>query len=107
MDREAEPAAATPPESASSDHALDLAPVTPVEPIQENQSEPPLYGRRLRQECWSLTETAHELATSRWTLWRAERSDLPGFPELIIVSKRLHWRKSDLERGLRSLTPPL
>lgn len=77
---------------------LECAPVTPTEPSQEIAKEPPLRGRRLRQECWSLTETAYELAVSRWTLWRAARSDLPGFPEPIIVSKRLYWRKKDLGR---------
>lgn len=58
----------------------------------------PLRGRRLREQCLSLTETAYELAISRWTLWRASRSDLPDFPAPVIVSRRVYWTKTDLER---------
>ncbi len=65
---------------------------------QESLRQPPLRGRRLREQCLSLTETAYELAISRWTLWRASRSDLPDFPQPIVVSRRVYWRKSDLGR---------
>lgn len=74
------------------------APETPTEIIQASQREPPLRGRRLRQQCLSLTETAYELAISRWTLWRAARSDLPDFPQPVVVSRRVYWKKSDLGR---------
>jgi hypothetical protein len=65
-------------------------------PPQELKLSPPLRGRRLREQCWPLQQTAYELAVSRWTLWRASRSDLPGFPAPIIVSGRRYWKKSDI-----------
>lgn len=79
------------------EETAEAAPPT-APPPAATPIEPPLRGRRLRQECWSLTETAYELAVSRWTLWRAARSDLPDFPQPIVVSRRLYWRKRDLER---------
>jgi predicted DNA-binding transcriptional regulator AlpA len=84
--------------SLSSSQTLKYSPATPTEPSQLMARAPPLRGRRLRQECLSLTETAYELAVSRSTLWRASRSNLPDFPEPVIVSRQVYWKKSDLAR---------
>lgn len=93
-----EPATAIVAADSPTSSELECAPETPTETIQASQREPPLRGRRLREQCLSLTETAYELAISRWTLWRAARSDLPGFPEPVVVSRRVYWKKSDLGR---------
>jgi predicted DNA-binding transcriptional regulator AlpA len=38
-----------------------------------------------------------DLGVSRWTLWRAARSDIPGFPMPIKVGRQLFWKKTELD----------
>lgn len=69
---------------------------TPTE-VPEFATGPPYGHRRLARDYWSLQQMAYELSVSRWTLWRAARSNLPGFPAPHIVSRRIYWRKTELE----------
>lgn len=39
---------------------------------------------------------ADDLCVSLATLWRARRSNLPGFPAPVIVRNMVFWRSSDL-----------
>ncbi len=39
---------------------------------------------------------ADDLCVSLATLWRARRSNLPGFPAPVIVRNKVFWRKADL-----------
>ena len=39
---------------------------------------------------------ADDLCVSLATLWRARRSNLPGFPAPVIVRNMVFWRKADL-----------
>lgn len=39
---------------------------------------------------------ADDLCVSLSTLWRARRSDLPGFPAPVIVRNMVSWKKADL-----------
>jgi predicted DNA-binding transcriptional regulator AlpA len=48
-------------------------------------------------ELLTYQQLAYELAVSRWTLWRAARSDLPDFPKPIKWGRSLYWRRSDIE----------
>lgn len=57
---------------------------------------PPLRRKRLAEDYLSLQRVAYELAVSRWTLWRASRSDIEGFPAPYIVGRRTYWKKADL-----------
>ncbi|MGD9964922.1 MAG: hypothetical protein AB7T59_00200 [Hyphomonadaceae bacterium] len=41
---------------------------------------------------------ADDLCVSLATLWRARRSNLPGFPAPTIVRNMVFWRKADLEK---------
>ncbi len=44
-----------------------------------------------------LKAVADELGVSRWTLWRAARSDIADFPAPIIVRRRVYWKKTQIE----------
>lgn len=44
-----------------------------------------------------LKAVANELGVSRWTLWRAARSDIADFPAPTIVRRRVYWKKSQFE----------
>lgn len=44
-----------------------------------------------------LKAVADDLGVSRWTLWRAARSDIEDFPAPLIVRRRVYWKKSQLE----------
>jgi len=39
---------------------------------------------------------ADDLCVSLATLWRARRSNLPGFPAPVIIRNMVFWRKADL-----------
>lgn len=41
---------------------------------------------------------AEDFCVSLVTLWRARKSDIPGFPEPLFVRSMIFWRKSDLGR---------
>jgi hypothetical protein len=41
---------------------------------------------------------ADDLCVSLATLWRARRSNLPGFPAPVIVRNMVFWRKADLSK---------
>jgi hypothetical protein len=41
---------------------------------------------------------AGDLCVSLATLWRARRSNLPGFPAPVIVRNMVFWRKADLSK---------
>ena len=41
---------------------------------------------------------ADDLCVSLATLWRARRSNLPGFPAPVIVRNMVFWRKADLDK---------
>jgi len=44
-----------------------------------------------------LKAICEDLGVSRWTLWRAARSDIPDFPKPIKVGRQLYWRKTELD----------
>lgn len=44
-----------------------------------------------------LKAICEDLGVSRWTLWRAARSDIPGFPEPIKVGRQLYWKKTEID----------
>lgn len=44
-----------------------------------------------------LKAVCEDLGVSRWTLWRAARSDIPDFPKPIKVGRQLYWRKTELD----------
>lgn len=50
-----------------------------------------------RKDLLPLKAVVDELGVSRWTLWRAMRSDIADFPAPIIVARRLFWEKSKLD----------
>lgn len=41
---------------------------------------------------------AGDLCVSLVTLWRARRSEIPGFPEPIFLRNMVFWRKSDVSQ---------
>jgi hypothetical protein len=41
---------------------------------------------------------ADDLCVSLVTLWRARRSDIPGFPPPVILRNQVFWKRSDLDR---------
>ncbi len=41
---------------------------------------------------------AEEVGMSRTSLWRARRSNIPGFPAPIVIRRLVYWRRQDLER---------
>jgi len=41
---------------------------------------------------------ADDLCVSLATLWRARRSNLPGFPAPVIIRNMVFWRKADLAK---------
>lgn len=45
-----------------------------------------------------LKVVAEEMGMSRASLWRARRSDIPGFPEPTIIRQLVYWKKSDLDK---------
>jgi hypothetical protein len=54
-------------------------------------------GRALRAgELLTYQQVLYDIGVSRWTLWRAARSNLPGFPPPILIRKRQYWRRSDV-----------
>jgi predicted DNA-binding transcriptional regulator AlpA len=44
-----------------------------------------------------LKVVVDDLGVSRWTLWRAARSDIPDFPKPIKVGRRLYWKRTELD----------
>jgi predicted DNA-binding transcriptional regulator AlpA len=44
-----------------------------------------------------LKAICEDLGVSRWTLWRAARSDIPDFPKPIKVGRQLYWKKTELD----------
>jgi|CXWL01.1.fsa_nt_gi predicted DNA-binding transcriptional regulator AlpA len=44
-----------------------------------------------------LKAVADDLGVSRWTLWRAARSDIADFPAPVVLRRRVYWKKSQLE----------
>jgi predicted DNA-binding transcriptional regulator AlpA len=44
-----------------------------------------------------LKAICEDLGVSRWTLWRAARSEIPDFPKPIKVGRQLYWRKAELD----------
>ena len=45
-----------------------------------------------------LKVVAEEVGMSRASLWRARNSDLPGFPEPVVIRQLVYWRKGDLDK---------
>lgn len=39
-----------------------------------------------------------EFCVSRTTLWRASKSNIPGFPDPVIIRRLVYWRRGDLDR---------
>ncbi|MDX2275443.1 MAG: hypothetical protein NW206_08330 [Hyphomonadaceae bacterium] len=50
-----------------------------------------------RKDLLPLKAVVDELGVSRWTLWRAARSNLPGFPPPTVMGRRIFWRKAEIE----------
>jgi predicted DNA-binding transcriptional regulator AlpA len=44
-----------------------------------------------------LKAIVEDLGVSRWTLWRAARSDIPDFPKPKKVGRQLYWKKTELD----------
>lgn len=44
-----------------------------------------------------LKAVVEDLGVSRWTLWRAAASDLPGFPKATKVGRQIYWKKSEMD----------
>lgn len=44
-----------------------------------------------------LKAIVEDLGVSRWTLWRAARSDIPHFPKPIKVGRQLYWKKCEVQ----------
>lgn len=44
-----------------------------------------------------LKAVIDDLGVSRWTLWRAAASDIPGFPKATKVGRQIYWKKSEME----------
>lgn len=44
-----------------------------------------------------LKAVADELGVSRWTLWRAARSDIADFPAPLIIRRRVYWKRTQIE----------
>ena len=44
-----------------------------------------------------LKAIVEDLGVSRWTLWRAARSDIPDFPKPIKVGRQLYWKKAEFD----------
>jgi len=51
-----------------------------------------------RDERIPLRRVLKELGISRATFWRARQSNIPGFPEPIIVRRAIFWKRNELER---------
>jgi predicted DNA-binding transcriptional regulator AlpA len=51
-----------------------------------------------------LKAVAEDLGVSRWTLWRAAASDIPGFPAPIKVGQQKYWRKGEVAALQAALT---
>lgn len=49
------------------------------------------------KEYLPLKAIVEDLGVSRWTLWRAARSDIPGFPKPIKAGRQVYWKKSELD----------
>lgn len=43
-----------------------------------------------------LKAVSEDLGVSRWTLWRAARSQIGGFPQPLKIGRQLYWKKADL-----------
>ena len=41
---------------------------------------------------------AYDLCVSVVTLWRARRSEIPGFPEPVVLRNMVFWRKDDVDQ---------
>ena len=44
-----------------------------------------------------LKAVCDDLGVSRWTLWRAARSDISDFPKPMRVGRQVFWKKSEIE----------
>ncbi|HCK83001.1 MAG TPA: hypothetical protein DHW63_00270 [Hyphomonadaceae bacterium] len=44
-----------------------------------------------------LKAVVEDLGVSRWTLWRASRSGIVGFPNPTKVGRQIYWRKSEMD----------
>jgi predicted DNA-binding transcriptional regulator AlpA len=44
-----------------------------------------------------LKAVVEDLGVSRWTLWRASRSGIVGFPKATKVGRQIYWKKSEME----------
>jgi predicted DNA-binding transcriptional regulator AlpA len=51
-----------------------------------------------RRDLVPLKVVAEEMGMSRASLWRARQSEIPGFPEPVIIRQLVYWRKGDLEK---------
>lgn len=44
-----------------------------------------------------LKAVVEDLGVSRWTLWRASRSGIAGYPKATKVGRQIFWKKSELD----------
>jgi predicted DNA-binding transcriptional regulator AlpA len=51
-----------------------------------------------------LKVVAEEVGMSRTSLWRATRSEIPGFPRPVVIRRLVYWKRKDIERLDEALT---
>jgi predicted DNA-binding transcriptional regulator AlpA len=44
-----------------------------------------------------LKAICEDVGVSRWTLWRAAASDIPGFPKPTKVGGQIFWKKTEID----------
>lgn len=59
---------------------------------------PSAAAMKRKDDLVPFKQVADEVGTSRTSLWRAARSDIPGFPAPVIIRRLVYWKRQDLER---------
>jgi predicted DNA-binding transcriptional regulator AlpA len=56
-----------------------------------------MHGRSIkRTDLVPFKAVVEEMCMSRASIWRAARSNIPGFPSPVVIRRRVFWRRSDL-----------
>jgi hypothetical protein len=76
---------------------VDAVEPTPVRQVKCLVGEGFQLQRAIRrQDLVPKKCVAYEMAVSETTLWRALKSDLPDFPQPVVIRKKVYWRRADL-----------